>query len=196
VHDYSKDKIDVWYAGIVKFARVGERWLDLARGIFVVFSAAFLGAFAGALIGAALSNFWAGMIVGALLGGLAGWKIAKRMFFGERAELAGATGEEGLFAPHMPGVQEQFARARKREFALFLGVLSSGMFLAYLYRAKPDWPVPGFLPRGQLMWAVLVFFLVMFALLVLNARCPACRQRIGGLIRLRQCPICGVAFRD
>lgn len=204
-HDYSRDNIDVWYSRFVKFIHVGEFWLDVARSILVVLAAALLGAVAGALIGAITSkiwpvSFWLATLAGALLSGLAGWKIANRVFFGNRAEPAAAdeTGnqEEALFAPHMPGIQERFARARKREFALFLAVISSGMFLAYLYKAKPDWPVPGFLPREQLTWATLALFVLFFVLLVVNARCPACRQRTGGLMKLRRCPICGIALRD
>ena len=200
LHDFSKDNIDVWYSRIVKVARVGEFWLDVGRSVLTVLAGVLFGAVAGVLLGGMAPNFfWAAVVVGAVLGGLAGGTIAKRVFFGDRAALAateGADFAEALFAPHMPGVQEQFARARKREFALFLALVPCGMFLAYLYKAEPGWPVPGFLPRDQLLWGVLTLFVVMFALLVWNARCPGCGRRIGGLMRLRRCPICGVAFRD
>ncbi|MFB3827849.1 MAG: hypothetical protein ACE15B_13845 [Bryobacteraceae bacterium] len=200
-----RDSIDVWHSRIVKFVRAGGFCLDAARSVLVVFGAALAGAVAGGMVAAKFpmpwpGGFWLAMIAGAALSGMAGWKVARRVFLGDRAEPNAAVETSGrgeaLFAPHLPGVQEQFARARKREFALFVVVVASGLFLAYLYKAQPDWPVPGKLSRGQLTWATLAVFAASFVLLVVNARCPACRRRTGGLMGLRRCPVCGIALRD
>ena len=201
-HDSSRDNIDVWYWRLVKFVRVGGFWLDMARSMFVVLAGVLIGALAGGIIAANFwpDGFWVATISGALLLGTAAWKVARRVFLGDQTELAVAdvtSSQRGaLFAPHMPGVPERFALARKREFVLSLALIPSALFLAYLYKAEPDWPVADFLPRNRLAWATPAFIVVIFGLIVLNGRCPACRHRIRGLVRLRRCPGCGIALRD
>jgi len=200
-HDFGWDGIDVWHKRLAGFVRSGGFWLDVVRGMFVVLAAALIGAVAGGVIGANFrpGGFWAATILSALLLGAAGWKVAKKAFFEDREERpADATGtnREALFAPHLPGVQEQFARARVREFVLSVVLIPSTLFLFYLIKAKPDWPLPGVLPRDQLVWATLAFIGLVFGLLALNGRCPACAHRITGLMKLRRCPFCGVAYRD
>jgi hypothetical protein len=215
IHDFSRDGADDWHDRIQRWARTLGLVRDVLRTIIMVMAGLLFGALAGGLIGGKFENvwanaFWAGLAVGALLGGLAGFKIGRRMFLNDHlrassapseadpAGLAQAQGpaEAAVFAPHVPGVQDTFSRARGREIAMFLVMLPSAVCAAILAKTGPGGPIVPGLSRDQLLAVSGGLTLAMLALIVVNGRCPACRQRIGSLMTLRRCPKCGVALRN
>ena len=110
-HDYDRDRIEQGFDRLRRAGRILESiesaWL---RILLVVF-----GVMLGARAGAAVTREWTGIITGAVVGIAAGVWLAKRKLVREHV-LAADLPEvvPGLHAPHLPGVQEQFARARGR----------------------------------------------------------------------------------
>jgi hypothetical protein len=193
-HDYEIDGIEQGFDRLRRVGRILESIESaLLRILLVVF-----GVMAGAMAGAAVTREWTGIIAGAVAGIAAGVWLAKRKLVREHvlpADLPEVV--PGLHAPHAPGVQEQFARARARIVILTVPLcVSLGILLLMAKEGRRASPFPHWMHEAQFIAILCGVAAVSLVFIAVNSRCPQCRGRLGDVVRIRKCPNCGVALRD
>ncbi len=193
-HDYERDRIQDGFDWLRRIGRLLETIESLLAGVFLVT----FGVLMGAVAGAAATREWIGIIAGGVLGAAAGVWLATRKLVREHQSPASLPEvPPALHAPHMPGVQEQFARARVRVVILTVPLcVSLGILLILAKEGRGPSPFPGWVHEAQSIAILFAVAAVSLLLIAVNSRCPQCRHRLRDVIRIRQCPHCGVALRD
>lgn len=193
-HDYERDRIE---QGFDRLRRVGRVLESIESALLSILLIVF-GVLAGAMAGAAVTREWTGIITGAVLGIAAGVWLAKRKSVREHvltADLPEVV--PGLHAPHLPGVQEQFARVRVRIVILTIPLcVSLGILLMMAKAGRSASPFPHWMHEARFISILFGVAAVSLVFIAVNSRCPQCRRRLRDAVRLRKCPNCGVALRD
>ena len=193
-HDYERDRIEQGFDRLRRAGRILESIESaLLRILLVVF-----GVMAGAMAGAAITREWTGIVTGAVVGCASGVWLAKRKWVREHvlaADLPDVV--PGLNAPHLPGVQEQFAQARVRIVILTIPLcVSLGILLMMAKEGRGASPFPDWMHQAQFIAILFGVAAASLVFIAVNSRCPQCRRRLHDVVRIRKCPNCGVALRD
>jgi hypothetical protein len=193
-HDYERDGIE---QGFDRIRRVGRILGSIESALLSILLVVF-GVLAGAIAGAAVTREWIGIITGAVVGAAAGVWLARRKLVREHLIAADVPeAAPGIDAPHLPGVQEQFARARARIVMLTIPLcVSLGILLIMAKAGRRASPFPAWMHEAQCIATLFGVAAASLVFIAVNSRCPQCRRRLPDVIRIRQCPNCGVSLRD